>query len=173
MKIGVSGHQKRDCIDWDWVRISIRQILIENKVSTAFSSLAVGSDQIFAAEAIALGIPVEAVIPFSDYDRCFSALNLQDYRELLKKASNQIFINKQGDDERLFFEAGKKVCELSELMVFIWDGKPSFGKGGTADIVNVAAEFGRSFVWLNPILRERRDSFGPKQWCRSEPVSTF
>ncbi|MFK0207206.1 hypothetical protein [Agrobacterium sp. NPDC090283] len=159
MKIGVSGHQKRAGIDWGWVRTSIRHILIEKNASTAFSSLAVGSDQVFATEAIALDVPLVAVLPFSDYERCFSASDLQDYRELLAKASHRTHINKQGDDETLFFEAGKKICELSELMVFIWDGKPSVGKGGTADIVDVADNLDKDIIWLNPILRERRDSF--------------
>lgn len=152
MKIGVSGHQERDGIDWEWVRISVRNILIEKKASTVFSSLAAGSDQIFASQALELDIPLAAVIPFADYERCFSGENLQNYRQILSRASSRTIIsNDADDDETLFFEAGKKICHLSELMVFIWDGKPSVGKGGTGDIVSVAIAAQKEMIWLDPI----------------------
>lgn len=49
MQIGVTGHQSRPGIDWLWVRHSVQgEIERIGKVSKAISSLASGSDQIFA-----------------------------------------------------------------------------------------------------------------------------
>lgn len=162
MKVGISGHQKREGIDWEWVRHSLRTILISNNASIAFSSLAIGSDQIFASEALELRVPVNAVLPFPGYERCFSGHNLTSYKQLLKMASQVTIISEKGDDESLFFEAGKRICAFSDLMVFVWDGKESAGKGGTADIVKVAIDLGKSAIWLDPInLKIRRDGFLP------------
>ncbi len=88
--VGVSGHQARTGIDWEWVAKSVGDVLREKApVSRVFSSLAAGSDQVFAEEALAQGIPVTAFIPFPDYERCFTE-GLGRYRELLSRCERVV-----------------------------------------------------------------------------------
>jgi hypothetical protein len=49
------------------------------EASKAYSSLATGSDQVFAEAAINLEIPVVAVLPFEGYERYFRGSDLADY----------------------------------------------------------------------------------------------
>jgi hypothetical protein len=153
IRIGISGHQSRPGIDWAWTAARIREVLeARAPVMQAFTSLAVGSDQIFAREALALRIPVTAVIPMSDYERCFSPEEVQGYRDLLGRCE-RLQLDGAGSDEESFFQAGRQVAELCDLLVAVWDGKAAAGYGGTADIVGHCLDRGLSVVQIDPTSR--------------------
>ena len=150
--VGVSGHQARTGIDWEWVAKSVGDVLREKApVSRVFSSLAAGSDQVFAEEALAQGIPVTAFIPFPDYERCFTE-GLGRYRELLSRCE-RVVLDGAPSDQEAFMEAGRRVADNSATLIAIWDGKPAGGYGGTADVVAYALCRGCSVIHINPILR--------------------
>src|SRR5258706_1818674 len=87
VNIGVSGHQKRPGIDWNWVAAALRgEVVKTERIAKAFSSLAAGSDQVFADVAIGLGIAVVAVIPLEGYERYFDGKDLAKYRRLLSRS---------------------------------------------------------------------------------------
>ncbi|MBS1070056.1 hypothetical protein [Gluconobacter cerinus] len=154
--IGVTGHQARPGIDWEWVADRIRDQLIERApVGRAFSSLAAGSDQVFAEQALALGIPVTAIIPLPDYERCFEE-KLDDYRSLLARC-DQIVLDGAGTDQEAFLEAGREVVDRVDVLFAIWDGKVAQGLGGTADVVDYALGRGRAIVHIDPIERTVHD----------------
>ena len=153
MRIGITGHQTRDGIDWSWVKNMIRVELSKiTEVEQCLSSLAVGSDQVFAEVALDLGIPVLAVIPMQGYERYFKGNALTKYGQLLRQC-DVTQLNWYGDDERAFFEAGKKIVEKSDMMFAVWDGKKSEGQGGTGDVVVFAKEKAKPIVHINPIDR--------------------
>lgn len=57
MRIGITGHQEREGIRWPWVEQTVRAEMLKlQNVERALSSLAAGSDQIFAEAAMSLGI---------------------------------------------------------------------------------------------------------------------
>jgi hypothetical protein len=152
--IGVSGHQMRPGIHWDWVAAALRtEIAKTGKIGKAFSSLAAGSDQIFAEVAISLGIKVVAVLPMEGYEKYFEGKNLATYRRLLGR-SRRVQLKWSGDPQRAFFEAGKYVVENSDILFAIWDGEPADGLGGTADIVQYAEKKTCRIVQINPIRKE-------------------
>lgn len=156
INIGVSGHQNRAGIDWKWVAAALRaEIVKSEKIAKAFSSLAVGSDQVFADVAVSLGIAVVAVLPLEGYERYFDGENLANYRRLLGR-SQRIQLKWSGDPERAFFEAGKYVVEKSDILFAIWDGEPSDGLGGTADIVAYAEKSSRKIIQIDPVKRQVR-----------------
>lgn len=156
VRIGVSGHQSRPGIDWAWTAACIRDVFTHRgPVSRAFTSLAVGSDQVFAREALRMGVPVTAVIPMLDYERCFGPDDLPDYRELLG-CCEVVQLDGAASDEDAFFAAGRQVADSCDLLIAIWDGKPAAGFGGTADVVNYCLESGRSIVHIDPIVRSMR-----------------
>jgi hypothetical protein len=41
--------------------------------------------------------------------------------------------------------------EMADLVIAVWDGEPTRGKGGTADIVSYARDRGVHLVHLNPL----------------------
>jgi hypothetical protein len=156
ISIGVSGHQNRPGIDWDWVAGALRsEIAKVGRIAKAFSSLAVGSDQVFADVAVGLNIPVVAVLPLVGYERYFEGKELTNYRRLLSRCQ-RVQLKWSGDPQRAFFEAGKYVVEKSDILFAIWDGEPAEGFGGTADIVEFAERSARRIIQINPLKDQIR-----------------
>ena len=86
MQIGVSGHQDRGGINWSWVAQAVQnQFKNLQGVTKALTSLAAGSDQVFARAAIDEQIPVLAVLPIEHYEDYFHGDDLINYRLLLKQ----------------------------------------------------------------------------------------
>ncbi|MCY1669552.1 hypothetical protein OVA07_00805 [Novosphingobium sp. SL115] len=156
-KIGVTGHQAREGLDWGWTRTEVAAILQEAaSVDQALTCLAVGTDQLFAEEALAIGIALTAVIPFKGYDRCFEGVGLEAYRNLLARSARTIMMERTGTDQEAFLAAGVRVADDSDLLIAVWDGEPAAGLGGTADVVAHAIACGRPVLQLNPFSRTVR-----------------
>lgn len=156
-KIGVTGHQAREGLDWVWTRTEVAAILRETtSVDQALTCLAVGTDQLFAEEALAIGIALTAVIPFDGYERCFQGAGLQSYRNLLACSTRTVLMERRGTDQEAFFAAGIRVADDSDLLIAVWDGEPAVGLGGTADVVAHAITSGRQVVHLDPFSRTVR-----------------
>jgi hypothetical protein len=93
---------------------------------------------------------VHAVLPFAGIERTFAAEDLPEYRRLASQASVEI-LRTPGTDEDAYLAAGRRVVQLSDVMIAVWDAKPAKGKGGTADIVAFAAASGVPVVHINPV----------------------
>jgi hypothetical protein len=52
-----------------------------------------------------------------------------------------------------YLAAGKRVVDMSDVMVAIWNGKPAEGLGGTADIVQYALAQKKPVIHINPTAR--------------------
>ncbi len=153
--VGVTGHQQRAGVDWDWVKSRIAQTLEKiSGVSLAYSCLAVGADQTFAELVIAKGTPHVAVIPLSNYEGSFSGDGLKEFRRLIS-CSRVVELHGK-DPQSAFFEAGCFVVDHSDIVIAVWDGLPSKGFGGTADIVAYAQSNGRQIVHINPVTKAVR-----------------
>ncbi len=153
MKVGITGHQKRKGIQWPWVKRTIcTQLRRAGDVTRALSSLAAGSDQIFAKAAISLNIPVTAVIPLEGYERFFKGSVLTEYQALLKQCE-VMQLAWEGESERAFFEAGKFIADQCDILFAVWDGEKAEGLGGTGDIVDYARQKRRPVFHIDPILK--------------------
>jgi len=153
MKIGITGHQERPGIDWHWVRVVIAQELARSpKPIVGYSSLARGSDQVFAEEILEKGGLVHAVIPMTGYERFFDAAGLVRYRRLKSKCE-VVVLGGSGNDERSFFDAGQHIVDQVDRMYAVWDGKTAAGFGGTADIVKYALEKGLPTTRFDPVAQ--------------------
>lgn len=151
--MGITGHRKLDNpAGWNWVRRELTAFLRDVASLTGITSLAIGADQVFAEVVLELKGDLEAVIPFPEYERTFtSESDLARYR-LLKAASRRVEIlpGAAAEDEA-YLTAGRRVTDLSDLLVAVWDGQPARGLGGTADVVDYAARMGKRVVQLNPL----------------------
>ena len=152
MKIGITGHQKFDNNDtYSWVRSSIQNEL--NSIEPpliGYTSLAIGSDQIFATLIYENGGTVYALIPFINYERAFEKKDIFLYKKLLNKAKEIETLSIKGTDEDSYLEAGKRIVDKSDIIIAVWNNKPAEGKGGTADIVNYARRKNRPLIIINP-----------------------
>lgn len=154
MNVGITGHQKRRGLNWDWVAVQMRDQLRQlGDVRHAYSSLAVGADQIFATAALDMRIPVVAVIPFKEYERFFSRQELVRYRDLFEHCEQIVLDSGASSPEQAFLEAGRYIVDHSDLLIAVWDGARSEGLGGTADIVDYARGETRQVVHIDPFQR--------------------
>jgi hypothetical protein len=156
MRIGITGHQRlADPSSWDWVRHELAAILSRSAGPlVGVSSLAAGADQILADLVLRQGGALEVVIPFPGYAQEFGeGRDAREYERLLRVASGVETLRRNGSDEEAYMEAGKRVVNSSDLLVAVWDGRPSNGLGGTADVVEYAIRQKKRVIHLNPVTR--------------------
>jgi len=153
MKAGITGHQHLGAQETvEWVAAQIENALVHNNVEHGFTSLAIGADQIFARILRQRGLPYTAVIPCQDYEQTFQTPEpLDQYRTLLQSAAHTLTLNFSRPEEAAFFAAGKRVVELADFLIAVWNGLPAKGLGGTADVVRYAQAAKKRVVHFNPI----------------------
>jgi hypothetical protein len=155
MRSGITGHQRLGGAQTSqWVAGVLVDMVKKHQITEGVSCLAVGTDQIFAAALKRLGIPYLVVIPCDRYEQTFTETqDLESYRSLLSTADEVIRLPFDEPSEVAFFEAGKKVVDLSSIVIAVWDGAPARGLGGTADVVRYARSIGRRVLQINPITK--------------------
>jgi hypothetical protein len=98
------------------------------------------------------GIPVLAVIPMPEYAQFFNGQSLTAYQSRLALCE-KLVLDAPGTDQEKFEAAGRYIVDNSDLLFAVWDGAPSHGRGGTADIVDYARSHCKPVVYIDPILR--------------------
>jgi hypothetical protein len=153
MRLGISGHQHlENSRDWEWVSCELHDLLVKlSKPLTGITCLAPGADSLFARLLLEHDRPFEVVLPFPGYEQKLPNDKRDDYQRLLKQASLVITLQRQKTDEESYLEAGKRVVDLSDLLIAVWDGKPAKGLGGTADVVKYARRKHEPIIHLDPI----------------------
>jgi hypothetical protein len=103
------------------------------------SALAEGADQIFAEQVLEARGALTAVIPSADYAAAFATdAGEAAYRRIRALASEVIELPFGSASEDAYCAAGREVVRLSDVLLAVWDGGPSGGPGGTADVVAFA-----------------------------------
>lgn len=155
MKIGITGHRQlgsKESINW--LSDTLEEVLHQYHIDVGITSLAIGADQLYAEVLRKAHIPYIAVIPSDDYETTFQhASELVRYQELLQNASEKVQLHFEKSSETAFYEAGKQIVLLSDMMIAIWNGLPAKGLGGTGDIVQYALSIKKTVVHLNPIIQ--------------------
>ena len=151
-RIGVTGHQNLPPAYLPNIREGLERILAGTQGAvTGLTSLAVGTDQLFARVVLESRGRLHAVIPCARYESAFTDERaLAAFRELLAAASEVETLPHEQPSEQAFLEAGHRIVDLSDLMVAVWDGQKSKGLGGTADVVRYAHSRSREIVIVWP-----------------------
>lgn len=140
-RIGITGHQGLDRDTTVLISNALRTELERQGPVHGISSLAAGADQIFAREIIRQGGTLIAVIPSADYETTFDTPEaLGQYHHLKETAKETIELDFDAPGEEAYWAAGKRVVELSDEVLAVWDGEQSGGLGGTADVVAFARQ---------------------------------
>ena len=124
MRIGITGHQRlRDPASWQWVEQELNQFLgAAPGPLVGISSLAAGTDQLFAKVVLQHGGELEVVIPFAGYASTFVAdRDREEFKRLLRRCTRSETLDKLGTDKQAYLAAGKRVIDLSDLVVAVWD----------------------------------------------------
>jgi len=146
-----------------------------------FSPLAVGADRLVARKLLdQKGSRLIAVLPVPEdnYLDDFGTTDLhskdyegaearQEFRHWLShRAIECIVIPPSATRDESYEKVGFYVAEHSDVLIAVWDGLPSQGRGGTADIVARAKQLGKPIchIWAGNYKQdpEKRTGVGEK-----------
>lgn len=142
-RVGITGHRDLHDPTCGLVSAAIARQLGEFGSVHGISSLAEGADQIFAEQVLKAGGALTAVIPSAHYGRSFgTTAGKATYRHLRAQATEVIELPFRSPSAEAYWAAGQRVVGLADVLLAAWDGSPSGGVGGTADVVAFAGERG-------------------------------
>jgi hypothetical protein len=117
------------------------------------SPLAEGADRMVAQAGLAMGADLQCPLPFhaEEYKRDFaSEASKREFDMLLGRASAVFDAGgERSAAEAAYERAGQIVIQQSDVLIAIWDGEASRGRGGTAQMVDEALALGVTVVWLH------------------------
>jgi predicted Rossmann fold nucleotide-binding protein DprA/Smf involved in DNA uptake len=163
-RVGITGHRDLSERTHVLVTAALATELATFGQLSGISSLAEGADQIFAEEVLKAGGALTAVIPSAEYGRSFeTSAGKATYRRLRSQAEEVITLPFPAPSEEAFWAAGRQVVGLADVLLAVWDGSPSGGVGGTADVVAFAGRHGVPTIVLWPPGSCRRSSIDTAQ----------
>jgi hypothetical protein len=166
VRIGVTGHRSiASAHPLSGLGDEIRRLFDSEGATqlrlTVVSSLAEGADrlvveEIFAdAEARDEEARLEVVLPFRrrrySEEQEFSPEAEAELADWLDRAAAVTELDGGSDPATLpqaYEAASRSVVSRCDVLVAVWDGEPSRGRGGTAETLLYAAETGRPCIWL-------------------------
>jgi hypothetical protein len=155
-RIGITGHQGLERATAARVADALRDELEDRGPVRGITSLAEGADQIFASQILRQGGTLTAVIPSAGYEATFQTSQaLKRYRDLKGSAIEVIELPFARPSEDAYWAAGRRVVDLADEMLAVWDGEESGGLGGTGDVVAFARERGVPVTVIWPLGSSR------------------
>lgn len=129
------------------------------------SPLAEGADRLLAELVLAAGGALHILLPLelADYEADFSSPeSLDEFRRLFQRADAVLYLAPEargkkerrvepdpGDERAAAYEkGGRQVVDRCTVLVALWDGEPSRGRGGTAEVVAYARAAGKPLAWV-------------------------
>jgi hypothetical protein len=154
--IGFTGH--RHIPDGPRLLESIGTVLksLSEKIPgrlVGYSSVAIGSDSLFAQACLRSEVPWVALLPRSesDFKTDFKESDWEKSSVLLRQAARvQTLSSAEMDRDRAYLECGLLTVDEADVVMAAWDGQPARGIGGTADIVAHARSLGKPLIVVNP-----------------------
>ncbi|ASO21566.1 hypothetical protein FHR81_003210 [Actinoalloteichus hoggarensis] len=152
MRIGVTGHSNLTADSEPLIAEAIRERLRDRAPGglVGVTCLARGADQVFAEVICELGGAVEVVLPAADYRaRKVKPDNAARFDRLLGRASSVHTMPFDTSSSAAYMAASERLLDGVDEVIAVWDGRPSAGSGGTADVVIAARQRGLpvSVVW--------------------------
>ncbi len=188
--VGVTGHRSdalpdalaaalAERIEESLTLLKSRVLSLHASASSVFSAepprlllmspLADGADQIVAEIALKLGFTLQAILPSS---RDFYPISLPDepsrrrFERLVERASCVLELpGDAGTRPDGFVMTGRATVAHCDVLMAVWDGLPARGRGGTADVVQLAITRGTPVIHLptdpNVAVRMLWSAFDP------------
>lgn len=143
MRVGITGHQEIPARVEGYVRERMAKLLAGVSPLVGVTALAPGTDQLFASLVREQGGRLHVVLPARQYE-----LSLKDgearerFRTFLAQADEVETLDHDAPSDPAYMAAGRRVVELSDRLIAVWDGEEARGLGGTGDVVAYARERG-------------------------------
>lgn len=175
VRVGVTGHRVLAEVDrvTAGVDAALARIaaLFPGRAMTAVTALAEGADRLVAERVLGRdGGAIEAVLPLAPdvYEADFDTPDSRRaFRALLARAGEMSIEAPASSRDAAYARAGARVLDRSDVLIAVWDGRPSQGGGGTAEIVALARTRGLPLAWVRAGNRrpgtEEPQSLGPDQ----------
>jgi SMODS and SLOG-associating 2TM effector domain 1 len=163
LRIGISGHRNvTSCYPGlDDVLRYVLDVIMGPRAAIAadstpvcvrvVSSLAEGADRVLVQAMVPASGQLEAILPLDRADYCAdfdSATSKQEFASLLAEAAVTEVMPPAASRDDAYESAGKSVVDRSDVMVFMWDGHPARGRGGTAEIYEYALQRKKAIFWI-------------------------
>lgn len=167
--VGVTGHRPNRMPESQWARIKADLSTVMAEIESAnpgrrlllLSGIAEGADRLAAFVALGRGWPLRSVLAFhrtrfeADFPEPFA---IGEFRALLA-ASEKIEEPRKGAYEHSpndgYHAVGRRLIARSDVLIAIWDGQGSRGKGGTVDVIEQARAEGVMVIWLHATEAKR------------------
>jgi Ca2+/Na+ antiporter len=146
--VGVVAHRDLAAESRPQVEAAVREFLLGLRAAypelpvAVMSALAEGGDRWVAHCALDLGMKLIAPLPLPpvQYEADFSdAASRDEFAALCAKAQLRVLPHAAGavgeDRDRQYARVGVFIASHCQLLLALWDGRPSEGMGGTADVV--------------------------------------
>lgn len=170
LRVGITGHIGLDPTRMPELERGIEEAIrrieqaFPNRYLTVFSPLAVGADRLVARKLLereATRLIAVLPVPAEDYLNDFGPTDLhhidyesaelrQEFRHWIShRAIEVIPMPPSATRNEAYEKAGFYIADHSDVMIAVWDGLPSQGRGGTAEIVERARTLGKPIchVW--------------------------
>lgn len=156
IRIGFTGHRPNRLSERHLKTLRTKLILVFQQIEKKFNfnelrhkfslvtGMAAGGDLAAIYAARYLGWQLDLLLPFDRNEFCKefnSADEIKEFQEFLSDASSITEIDLAGfssSRESSHEVLGNYLLSKADMLVAVWDGKRSRGKGGTADIINNA-----------------------------------
>ena len=151
---------------------------------TLISPLAEGADRLAAHVALRHGCTVDALLPMprEEYEKDFdTSESRSEFNDLLTKAQRATVVTCDAAPtdadyrQKAYLAVGTETVNRCDILIALWDGKPSRGMGGTADVVALALAQQKPVVIIsttNPGVVELRNG-GTLDINSMEDISAF
>jgi len=123
------------------------------------SPLAEGADRMVVREVLKVHeSTLEVVLPLEkdDYMRDFeTSQSKEEFEKLLSQASSIRTLSHKAERTEAYEQMGRYVIDQCDVLIALWDGKPSAGQGGTEEIVKYARDTNCPLVWIRTDAPEK------------------
>lgn len=156
---GVTGHMNLTADTVALVADALRRELADEPADrlVGVSCLAQGADALFARIVIDLGGRLQVILPSQDYQEAKVKPHYRaEFEALLAQATDVRTMPFHKANRDAYVAANEALVGQSDVLFAVWDGRPSDGKGGTADVVAYARERGTPVrvIWPRGAARE-------------------
>ena len=161
--VGVTGHRPNRMPEsqWDRIKRDLATVMAEveaihvNRRFVLLSGIAEGADRLAAFAALGRGWSLRSILAFhrtrfeADFPEPFA---IGEFRALLA-ASEAVEEPRKGAQVRRpedgYDAVARKLIASSDVLIAVWDGEGSRGKGGTVDVIEQAHAKGIPVIWVH------------------------
>ncbi|MFJ8489466.1 hypothetical protein ACIRBZ_14035 [Streptomyces sp. NPDC094038] len=144
MRVGITGHRGLSPEVEERVRSLLADAVsgYDTAELVGVSCIADGPDTWFAEAVLSAGGRLEVVVPATEYHDSLPEWHHSTYDALLSRASDVHETGMTASDSEAHMTGSEVLVGLADELLAVWDGKPAWGYGDTADVVAYAERNG-------------------------------